>query len=175
MVTKTETKRTPVAQSMIDNGILTITVQGFEPLVIDPAEMPAALNAHAALHGYKQKIMDAMAIERDETTGRPALPDVKYKAARAVLSHMLETGEWNRTGGGDGAGDGLLVSALMEYLGQDAETVRATVGTWDKRTQAAMRADPQVAPIIARIRMAREAKNARGVDTAALLAGMRKA
>lgn len=174
MATKPETKRpTPVVASLIDNGILTITVQGFDPIRVDPDAMPASLNAYAALHGYKQKLMDAAAIERDETTGRPAAPDAKYKAIRAVIDHMLETGEWNRTGGGDGSGDGLLVSALMEYLGQDAETVRATVATWDKRTQAAMRADPNLAPIIARLRIARDAKNAKGVDTAALLASMK--
>jgi hypothetical protein len=174
MATKTELKRTPVVQSAIDNGILTITVQGFEPVVVDPAAYPDALVRYAALHGFKQKYMDAAAIERDETTGKPALPADKYKAIMAVRAHHLETGEWNRTGGGDGGGDGLLVSALVEYLGQDAETVRATVGTWDKRTQAAMRADAQVAPIIARIRMAREAKNAKGVDTGALLAAMQR-
>jgi hypothetical protein len=163
-----------IVSTSVDNGRLTITVDGFAPIVIDPAEMPDNLNAYAALHGYKQKLVDAAAIERDPDTGRPATPAHKYAAIMAVHDHMVSTGEWNRTGGGDGSGsDGLLVRALVEYLGQSVETVRATVAAWDKRTQAAMRGDPAVAPIIARLRMARDATKAKGIDTAGLLASLR--
>lgn len=168
------TKRTPVVATTIDNGILTITVQGFDPIRIDPVEMPDNLNAYAALHGYKQKLVDAAAIERDVETGRPALPVDKHRAIVGVLDHMRQTGEWNRVGGGDGTTtDGLLVRALTEFLGKPVDEVRATVAGWDKRTQAAMRADVSLAPIIARLRLAKDATKARGVDTAGLLASLR--
>lgn len=170
----TETKRQSVVSTDIDNGILTITVAGFDPLRIDPSAFPDNIRDYAALHGFKQKTIDAAAIERDPDTGRSASAHDKYKAIVAVVDSLMQ-GTWNRTGGGDGAGnDGLLVRALVEFLGQPIEQVRETVGTWDKRTQAAMRADPNLAPIIARMRTARDAKKAGGVDTASLLASLKQ-
>ena len=157
-------------ESTIENGILTIRITGHPDIVIDPAEMPPALNEYAALHGYKQRILDAAALSRDPTTGRPATPAEKYSEMRRLADHMVESGEWRRNAAGDGtAGDGLLVRAVMEACGLDRTAARAAVGQWDRKTQAAMRADPTIAPIIARLRTERPARAA-GVDTAAKLA-----
>jgi hypothetical protein len=168
----TETKRMPVVRTTIEDGVLIVAVEGVGQLTVDPKDMPTAVNEYAVLHGYKQKIVDAAAIERDPATGRPATPRAKFDAMSEVWE-SLQAGAWNRTGSGDGTvSDGLLISALVEYLGQPAEAVRAAVAGWDKRTQAAMRTDPAIAPIVARLRTERDAARGRAVDTGALLRSM---
>lgn len=160
-----------VVQTSVDNGCLTITVAGFAPIVIDPSECPRALLEHAALHGFKQKYVDAAAL------GAEATPREKYGAITALVLHHQETGEWNRNGAGDGtSGDGLLIRALMEAAGIDRDTARTAVSGMDKKVQAAMRASDELRPIIARIRAERPApKASASVDVAGLLAGLRQA
>jgi len=160
-----------VINTTIDNGRLSITVEGFDPLVIDRDAYPEHIGDYAALHGLKQKLGDAMAIERDPDTGRSATPAQKHAAMMRVHESLL-AGEWNRRAEGDGTGtDGLLVRALVEFTGHPIEAVRATVAGWDKRTQAAMRGDENLVHIINRLRVARAPK---GVDTGALLAGLHR-
>lgn len=163
----------PVVSTAIDNGILTITVTGFAPIVIDPSDYPDSIREYAALHGFKQKYVDAAAL------GAEATPKEKYEAIRALVNHHAETGDWNRTGTGDGSGgDGLLVQALMEYHDMDRDAARAAVGTVSKAEQAALRASPELSPIIARIKIARAdkaAKKAPTVDTSSLLAKLARA
>lgn len=163
--------RTPLISAMIDNGILTIATEGHPAIMVDPADMPEALNAYAALHGYKQRIVDAAA------KGPEATPAEKYAAMKAVYDHMFKSGEWSRVGAGDGtSGDGLLARAIMEATGVDRDAARAAVAGMDKSTQYAMRMSDELAPIIARLRVARAPKpKAGGIDVAAALAAIGRA
>jgi hypothetical protein len=143
----TDEKRTPVVQTEVDNGVLTITVQGFPTLTIDPRDLPDELVRQAALHGFKQKYVDAAAL------GATATPAEKHAAITALVNHHRDTGDWNRKAGGDGtAGDGLLVLALAAVTGCTREQARAAVTAMDKKTQAAMRASPELKPTIDRLR-----------------------
>lgn len=155
----------------VDNGQLTITVHGFAPIVIDPADYPAELVNYAALHGFKQKYVDGAAL------GKGATLTEKHAAIMAIVEHHQTTGEWNRVGGGDGtSGDGLLVRALMEAAGLGRDEARTAVGQMDKATQAAMRKDAEIAPIIARIKLEKPLPKASAtVDTGSLLAKLRAA
>ena len=159
----------PIIKTEVDNGILTITVSGHPAIVIDPADYPAELVSYAALHGFKQKYADAAAL------GAEATPAEKHAAIKALVDHHRDTGDWNRTGAGDGtSGDGLLVRAVMEFNGMERDAAREAVATLDKATQAAMRASPELEPIIRRIKMERPAPKAKvGVDTAGLLAQLK--
>lgn len=135
--------------STIDNGLLTITVQGFDPIRIDPTDYPNELVEYAALHGFKQRYVDAAAL------GAGSTPEEKHAAIMALVTHHRESGEWARVGAaGSGAGgDGLLVRAVMEIFGLDRDTARTQVGAMDKKTQHALRASPELAPTIARLRV----------------------
>ena len=135
--------------STIDNGVLTITVQGFDPIRVDPTDYPNELVEFAALHGLKQRYVDAAAL------GAGSTPGEKHAAIMALVTHHRDTGEWARVAGaGSGAGgDGLLVRAVMEVFGLDRDTARAQVGAMDKKTQHALRSAPELAPVIARLRV----------------------
>jgi len=157
-----------IVTTKIDNGILTVEC-GAVAVVIDPSQLPRALVEYAALHGFKQAIVDAAALGKGATIAE------KGDAIQAKMTRWVESGEWASRGAGDGtSGDGLLVRAIMEVCGLDRDAARTQVGEWDKKTQAAMRADPSIAPVIARLRVEKVAK-APAVDTASILAGLRTA
>jgi hypothetical protein len=67
-----------------------------------------------------------------------------------------------------------LLSALVKlYAGRkDEATIKAYLSGLDEKQQAALRADPRIAPIIAEIKAARDAKRASSVDVEGLLAGL---
>lgn len=154
---------------VIDNGILTITVAGFAPFVIDPNNLPLELVQQAALHGFAQKYGDAAALSKGSTLRE------KWEAIKTVVDHHIDTGEWNRKGSGDGStGDGLLVAAIMEFQACDRETARGLVGQMDKKLQAQMRATPELKSIIDKIKLAKAPKMPAGFDAKTLLAGMMK-
>lgn len=164
-----------VVTTTIDNGRLTVEVAGHPAIVVDPAQLPANLVEYAALHGLKQRLVDAAAIPRDPDTGRSATAADKYAAVRRVWDHMTATGEWNLVRGSGGGSDGLLVAALMEACGLTREQAREAVAGWDRPLQEAMRErDPVIAPIVQRLRMERARTVAGAVDTAAVLEGLRQ-
>lgn len=165
MTTTTETPRAPDVATEIDNGRLTVTVQGFAPFIIDLSDYPVALAEYAALHGFKQKYVDAAALGRGATLAE------KHAAIEQVITHHRTTGEWNRAPGkGEGVGsDGLLVRAIAEACALPMDVARAEVGKMDKKTQANLRLnDPTLRPIIERLRTERAAKGPK-VDTTATL------
>lgn len=144
--------------------------------VIDPMDFSASIRAQAALHGFKQKIVDAAALPVDPDTGKAATPEMKFHAMRDVVGQLSE-GDWNRRATGDGtSGMGLLVAALVRVTGNDREAIEATVSKWSKEEQAAMRATAAVAPIIAQIKAERAARrpgdDKTPVDTGKLLGAL---
>ena len=167
-----------VIEKVIENGVLTLTVQGFAPLVYDPASglWPRETVDYASLHGMAQKLGDAGALPAGAT------PAEKHEAICALYEHLLGGGAWNRKGGDGTGSDGLLVSALVEWTngadcpeGQPALTrddARAAVKTMDKKTQAAMRAAEPLAGIIARLRTEKAPKAPVGFNAASILAGL---
>lgn len=156
-----------------NNDKLLIRCNG-QDIVIDPLEFSTEIRQSAMLHGFKQKIVDAAALSVNPDTGKSATPTDKLLAMRDVVAQLTQ-GDWNRRATGDGTGNqGLLVAALIRVTGNDAETVEKTVAGWDAATQAAMRASPAVAPMIATIKAERAAKKpgVAQVDAGALLQGL---
>lgn len=159
-----------IATNVSAEGVLTITVQGFDPITIDPATYDEATRRHAMAHGFKQKYVDSAALGANATLAE------KHRAIMALVNHHRDGGAWNRVGGnGDGtSGDGLLVRAIQKVYGLDRETAIAQVAGWDKPTQHAIRTSPDVAPTIAELKAADDKKAAPKVDVSAVLAGLRK-
>lgn len=124
-------------------------------LTITAGQLSADLRAYAAIHGLKQKLVDAAAISRDPVTGATATIDTKYDAVREVYDRLL-AGEWNkRRGDGAGAGEGgLLYRALCKFYDgkKSPEVVREWLATKGKAEQAALRANARIAEIIEEIR-----------------------
>ncbi len=158
----------------IDAGILTIVCDG-KTLRIDPATFSPEIRLAAMLHGFKQKVVDAAALSRDEATGQSATPGQKFYAMNDVVTQLTE-GDWNKRAQGDGsAGVGLLVSALMRLTGKARAEIDPVVEAWTKDQQRAMRESAEIAPIIAQIKAERAAKkgsDAPAVDVGALLGGL---
>ena len=164
----------PAIDMIIDNGRLVIAFDDGAPsITIDPATMPTNLNATAALSGYMHRFRDCAALSVVDGV-RPTTAAKRHEIVR-LFDHMTSTGEFYRTGQGDGTGtDGLLVRALAEAAGLTIDDSRTTVAGWDKKFQAAMRRDPELAPIIERMKLER-AKDApaSGVDTRSVLERLR--
>ena len=126
--------------------------------------------AQAALHGLKQKLVDAAAISRNPDTGKPASPDDKWAAVMEVYSRITGPGAtWNKTReGGAGGSGGLLFRALVRlYPAKTADQLREYLDGKSDAEKTALRKNPKVATVIEEIRA--ETGKAANVDTDELL------
>lgn len=155
---------------------LIVTVAGVGEIRVPIDVLNQDIIEQAIYHGLKQKIVDAAALSRNPETGKSATPEEKFAAMQAVaerLMGMSGPAEWNARAESDGTPEGLLARALMKVTGQDADTVSKFLKALDKKAQAALRADPDIAPVIAEMKAAADASRGRGVDTAGLLAALK--
>ena len=101
-----------VTVEQTDDGKLLFNVLGAGVLTFDPAKCDASMNAHAALHGWKQRISDAAAMDRDPETGRPASPADKLTAMQDLAEYYMGGAtDWRRVGKG-GAGKSITIEAI---------------------------------------------------------------
>lgn len=134
-----------------NSGILTIqTSEG--TISVGLNDLSDEIKTQALMHGLKQKIVDAAAIGRNPETGKSATVKEKFAAMKEVADR-LQNGEWNKQREAGTSTGGLLVRALQRlYPKKDAEEIQAFVEGKDRKEQAALRANPKVAAIIAEIR-----------------------
>lgn len=132
---------------------LTLTFANGATLGLTLGQLSADMREAAAIHGLKQKLVDAAAISRNPDTGASATVEDKYRAVKAVYDRLL-AGEWNAKRGEGGASAGsLLFRALVRvYPSKTAEELRAFIDGLDKSKQAALRANPKIAPVIEAIK-----------------------
>ena len=160
-----------VSKTITEDGVLVITVRGFDPVRIDPANYTEECRQSAMLHGFTQKYVDATAL------GAGTTPGEKYDAMMVVVDHHRNGGDWNRTrGDGTGtSGTNLLIPALMEYAGIDRATALATVAQLDKSAQYAYRNSPELSPIVERLKAAQGRLTAgAAIDVSANLAALKR-
>lgn len=154
------------------NGSLRIDVAGFPALNVQLRDLSDAMIEQAALHGLKQKIVDAAALSRNPDTGRSASVADKYNAMREVLERLL-VGDWNKARGdgtGTGAG-GLLFAALCRlYSAKTPEAIRAFLDGKTAAEQAALRKNPKISAVIETIKAERAKDAPDGTDTDDMLA-----
>jgi len=145
-------------ETSTENGKLRITTEA-GTITIHSDTLSDAIRHTAMLHGLKQKICDAAALGAGYT-------DIEKFDAMQEVANRLFSGEWNKTGRGDGTGNsGLLFRALCElYPNKTPEIIREFLDGKDKKEQAALRINPKIAAIIDRIRAERNT-----IDTDELL------
>jgi len=162
----TEAKRIPaIAANIVDNK-LTLDFSNGKRIVADGGTLPDAIMGYAAMHGLKQKLVDAAAITCNPETGRPATIEDKYNAVKTVYDRLV-SGAWNAVREG-GATGGLLFRALCRLY--DKKTPEQITEYLGKRTDAektALRQNPKIAAIIAELRA--EAGTTANIDTDAML------
>lgn len=159
-------RKNSIISSSFEAGMVTITVEGFDPLTINLVNLPEDIASRAMAHGIIQKVSDAAAIKRDE------LPDdsakaaaMKYDAMREVFSRIV-SGDWNaKRGDGGSAPSGLIFRALLEYTNAtratakkppiEEGTLRAYYDGKTRAEQLAFRNVPAIATIIDRIKSER--------------------
>lgn len=144
-------------------GKFAVMLPGCEaPTDTDGAEINPNLLNMAACHGIKQKCIDAAAISRDPDTGRSATVQQKWEALMRVVERITDPdGAWNETREGGGNQGGLLLRALMRLQPKKTrEELVAWLETKTDKEQAALRANPKVAPIIAELKAEQDRKNA---------------
>ena len=160
-------KSAPIVASEIVGNQLTITVRGFAPMVVDTTTLTQEILGYAALHGLKQKLVDAAAISRNSDTGASATIADKHDAVREVFDRIVSGGTWNKTReGGNGGVSGLsqLARAMMELTGKTRQEIDVYLGAKSDDEKRALKNNERVAAIIAK-----QAASASKVDSDALL------
>lgn len=122
-------------------------------LSVNVVDLGRAIYQQAALHGLKQKLVDAAAMSRNPETGREASVEDKYLAVFAVYERLL-AGQWNAPRGeGGGASGGLLFRALCAiYPDKTPDALREFLGKKTDKEKAALRKNPRVAAAIEELR-----------------------
>lgn len=87
-------KANAIVGTTIEGGVLTLTVAGFPPVVVDSAGLHPNIQLGAMMRGLKQRLENAAAIERDRETGRSATPQEKYEAIRKLADWVLAGDQW---------------------------------------------------------------------------------
>ena len=151
-----------------DSAALTLNFANGKEIIITTNGLKNGLLYMAAIHGLKQKLVDAAAISRNPETGRAATVEDKYQAVEAVY-HRLLAGQWNATREGGGNAGGLLLQALCRmYEGRKTvEELKAFLADKTDAEKTALRKNPRVAAIIEEIRA--EQGKAANIDTDELL------
>jgi hypothetical protein len=176
MATKTETKTPAISaechtkwvSGLADNSVsVELTFSDGRAIIVSAGDLSDDVQRMALAHGLKQKLVDAAAMSCGPN-GRPATIGDKFNAVNEVYQRLL-IGEWNKAREGQSTG-GLLVHALMEMTGKTRDQIVAFLDGKTAKEQAALRANPKVAPIIERMRAERAGSDA--IDSDELLAGL---
>lgn len=156
----------PDAWDGCDGGWIELKFANGKELQLSTNSLSNGLLYRAAMHGLKQKLVDAAAMSRNPETGRSATIEDKFAAVQAVYERLL-AGQWNAVRGEGSATGGMLLSALVRlYDGRKTpEQVRGYLTTLTDAQKTALRANSRVAPIIEQIR----AERGQATDTEALL------
>ena len=150
-----------------EQGLLNLKFANGKAINLHLSELTHAILAMATLHGLKQKLVDAAAISRNPETGRSATVEDKYQAVMTVYERLM-AGDWNAPREGGGNAGGLLFKALCRiYTTKTPESLREWLAGKSDKEQAALRANPKVAAVIADIQA--EAGKTSGIDSEELL------
>lgn len=148
---------------------VTVTVQGFAPLIVRHSELADEVNRAAWCNGIGQKLVDSAALSRDPVTGKPADASAKHAAILDTFN-TLANGAWNSEREGGGAVS-ILFEALCAMMPDESpESIRATLDGMTDAEKRGLPLDPEVAPFYKTVKDARDAKRGAGVDTKAVLA-----
>lgn len=169
-MTNTTATRTPAIEAQIELGPmgmhnkLTLTFSNGKVIELHSDQLSQEIVTQALMHGLKQKLVDAAAMSRNTDTGQSATIQDKYQAVREVYERLL-AGEWNKRREGTETGSLLLRALIVMKPEKTREQLQTYLDGLTKAQQAALRANPKVAEVIAQMR----AKPDTSVDTDAML------
>ena len=125
-------------------------------------KIPDSLLLRFAGHGCEQKF-------GDETAGLADIDDIVL--AIDELSTRMATGLWGqpRAAGNSLAGTSVLARALCEQSGKDIEVIKTFLAGKTQAEKVALRSNPKIAPIVARLEADKVKKVAKQFDTEAML------
>ena len=143
--------RTKTVTTDVESGTVTLTWADGEKTQAKLGELPEHIVRRLALHGLKQKLVDAHAGVRDVADAR---------AATVAVLETLRAGDWSKRP--DAGVGGLLVEAVARATGRTAEAVRERLAAMDDAQRRALAKHPAVAAAMAAIRAERLAARAAG-------------
>lgn len=156
--------RVPVVRTDIFGTTLTLNFSHGKELAVSIDNLSPEIIKQAALHGLKQKLVDAAAIARNPETGRSATVEDKYDAVKTVFDRITrEDGTWNAVREGvERLAGGMFARALMELTKKTKGEIDALLEKYTKEEIAALKKNPRIVDIMQR--MEREAVAARHDD-----------
>lgn len=160
----------------LPEGTLSLDCATGDIAVVELGKLTPEILAQAALHGLKQKLVDAAAISRNPDTGKPATPEDKWAAVMEVFNRITGSAPtWNKTReGGTGGSGGLLFRALCRlYPAKTPDALREYLDGKTEPEKTALRKNPRVAKVIEDIRL--EMGKASDVDTDEMLSELGEA
>ena len=166
-----ETKTRVVSTTFdVRTGLMKFVVEGIGAVELDTNKVHASNREYAMFYGFKQRIADKAAQSRDEKTGLPASPRVKFAAMEAMVRHF-ESGsdQWTmRASRGPDEGMTVLGEAIMLWKpSSNRDEVLAKLVAMTKAQRDALMIEPQLRPFVDKVR----AEQTRDIDTEELLAG----
>ena len=162
-------KSNSVINTQVNESIRTIefSVVGAGSVTLHLERVSQANLDRATFHGFKQRISDAAALSRDETSGKPASPGEKLAAMRELVE-FYESGsaDWSRRRTPGQSQIGLLWRAVCELKPEKSpDSIRESLAALKAEEIRALTVNPKVKAIMDRIL----SENAKGVDTDSLL------
>ena len=169
MINATATRTPAIDATIVTNdqgrpGGLHLQFSNGQAIQLTASQLSNEILEQAVWHGLKQKLVDAAAISRNTDTGQSATIQDKYDAVREVYERLL-AGEWNKRREGTETGSLLLRALIVMKPERTREQLQTYLDGLTKAQQAALRANPKVAEVIAQMR----AKPDTSVDTDAML------
>lgn len=162
-------KSNSVINTEINQSIRTIefSVIGAGSVTLHLERVSQANIDYAAFHGFKQRIPDAAALSRDETTGKPALPSEKLAAMRELVEfYESGTSEWARRRAPGQSDIGLLWRATCELKPERSpDEIRESLAKLSAEQIRALLVNERVKAIVDRIRQ----ESVKGVDSDSIL------
>ncbi len=149
-------KSNSVITHEVAEHVITFHVKQAGSIVFDMTKVHPDNVAHAAIHGFIQRISDGAAMSRDPETGQPATPADKHARMQSIAEHYMSgVAEWSMRREGAGVEGGLLFRALSKlYPKKTPEEVKAFIEGVSTKERVALMVSPKVKPIVDELRSA---------------------
>jgi len=155
----TKLKSNSVISTEIEGSVLTINVLGHAPIVFDSEKVSDSLNAHARMHGWKQRLCDTAAIGADPKMSVADRARAKFQAIRELANYYLGGDvPWRQVSGG-GSDGGMLLTALCRLRpNKSVDDVALFLETRTAEQMKLVRGNKDVIAMMNQIRLERAPK-----------------
>ena len=120
-------KANSIISSSIVNDNIIFNVAGVGTLTLNMEALSPEVKRQALYDRFINRVIDAGAIPCDTETGKPASPEQKYDALKAIVEHYNSGSvEWNigRSGNRGGSSGGFVLQAIALVQGLPVDNMR---------------------------------------------------